>query len=87
MLSKCQGYLIFKWEASIFIKLLKEKELAFATSAFIITDLLEAVYAKKSDVICFCFPPRCDGYMQIYIFAELLAKLCLQPQDAKKRFS
>ena len=63
MLLKCQGYFIFKWEASIFIKVLKEKELAFATSAFIITDLLEAVYAKKSDVICFCFPPRCEKHL------------------------
>ena len=36
------------------------KELAFTTSAFISTDNLETFYAKKSDVICFWFPPRCD---------------------------
>ena len=35
------------------------KELAFTTSAFISTDNLETFYAKKSDVICFWFPPRC----------------------------
>ena len=41
------------------------KELAFTTSAFISTDNLETFYAKKSDVICFWFPLRCDIYMQI----------------------
>ena len=36
------------------------KELAFTTSAFISTDNLETFYAKKSDVIFFWFPLRCD---------------------------
>ena len=43
------------------------KELAFTTSAFISTDNLETFYAKKSDVICFWFPLRCD----IYIYKKL----------------
>ena len=59
MLTKCQGYLIFNWETLILVNVLKDQELAVATSAFISTDILEAVYEKKSDVICSCFPPRC----------------------------
>ena len=59
MLTKCQGYLIFNWETLILVNVLKDQELAVPTSAFISTDILEAVYEKKSDVICFSFPPRC----------------------------
>ena len=60
MLTKCQGYLIFNWETLILVNVLKDQELAVATSAFISTDILEAVYEKKSDVICSSSPPRCD---------------------------
>ena len=60
MLTKCQGYLIFNWETLILVNVLKDQELAVPTSAFISTDILEAVYEKKSDVICSSFPPRCD---------------------------
>ena len=59
MLTKCQGYLIFNWETLILVNVLKDQELAVPTSAFISTDILEAVYEKKSDVICSSFPPRC----------------------------
>ena len=60
MLTKCQDYLIFNWETLILVNVLKDQELAVPTSAFISTDILEAVYEKKSDVICSSFPPRCD---------------------------
>ena len=60
MLTKCQSYLIFNWEELILINVLMDQELAFTTSAFISSDHLETFNAKKSDVICFQFPPRCD---------------------------
>ena len=59
MLTKCQGYLIFNWEELIFINVLMDHKLAFATSAFISTDHLETFYEQKSDVICFWFLLRC----------------------------
>ena len=60
MLSKCQGYLIFNWEELILINVLMDQEIAFTSSEFISNDHLETFNAKKSDVICFQFPPRCD---------------------------
>ena len=60
MLTKYQGYLIFNWEELILINVLMDQELAFATSAFICTDHLKTFYPKKSDVICFRFPLRCE---------------------------
>ena len=59
MLTKCQGYLIFNWETLILVNVLKDQELAVATSAFISTDILEAVYEKKIRCDFSCFPPRC----------------------------
>ena len=49
-----------------------EQELAFTTLASISNNLLKAVYEKKSDVICFWFPP---GFAITAYLSPLLSEL------------